>query len=556
MTSVAPPPPPPPAGGSAPLTTLSVTLTRSPLPVDKIPLDTVLKGLIQPGGKPGEFTLQSNLGNFSFKSNFPFPANTQAGFLFTAGKPLPDLQFTQLNGQNLTSANAGKPAGTLASSPPQTGGIAKATLININPNTTLKAHVVATFGQNNAATAPQTTGASTVSSPSAPLLNGQAAQPGNPNSVSLGSHPTNNGQTPPSQTGAKPATAQTTASGTSGGTVPSGGTPGGQATALLPLQTGNQLSVRLLSLTGPNQNTDTQATQGNVPKGPVLQGTVQGNSASNQPLIRTQNAFITLESTGPLQEGSKVRLELLDNNNRLSSGNSTGTTANKAEILAKSWPALEEAQTLLADPANGLANNPLNQIIPKPDNRLALNMIFFLKAIGRGSFKDWAGEQTLKAISKSKPGLAKELESDFETLKNDKAKSSQQDWRVTYVPMQNQDQIDQIRIAYKKAQNDDEQEKGDKNNGGVRFVIDVDLTKIGPLQLDGLAKEKDRNFNLIVRTHSALPAQMRKDINAIFTSSMQAVDYKGDIRFQVESRFIKIDGIEIQAKSLNLGMLV
>ena len=69
---------------------------------------------------------------------------------------------------------------------------------------------------------------------------------------------------------------------------------------------------------------------------------------------------------------------------------------------------------------------------------------------------------------------------------------------------------------------DEDGEEGEEGEveGATRFVVELELSRLGPLQLDGLVRQS--RFDLIVRTTSPLAAEMRRDILGIFDDSIAA----------------------------------
>ena len=63
-----------------------------------------------------------------------------------------------------------------------------------------------------------------------------------------------------------------------------------------------------------------------------------------------------------------------------------------------------------------------------------------------------------------------------------------------------------------------------------RFLIDLTLSRIGELQLDGLIRP--RRFDLILRTHMPLPPEMRQEIGKLFHGSLETLGMTGGVSFQ------------------------
>ena len=67
-----------------------------------------------------------------------------------------------------------------------------------------------------------------------------------------------------------------------------------------------------------------------------------------------------------------------------------------------------------------------------------------------------------------------------------------------------------------------------------RFLIDLTLSRIGELQLDGLVRP--RRFDLILRTHMPLPPEMRQEIGKLFQNSLETLGMTGAFPSRREPR--------------------
>jgi hypothetical protein len=87
----------------------------------------------------------------------------------------------------------------------------------------------------------------------------------------------------------------------------------------------------------------------------------------------------------------------------------------------------------------------------------------------------------------------------------------------------------------------DRRDRGKKDKGddadksGTRFIVEVDMSKMGPFQFDGLVREK--RFDLMVRSHVALTPRMRHDIGSLFSEALELGSYKGNLVFQKVKEF-------------------
>ncbi|WP_417841678.1 hypothetical protein [Terasakiella sp.] len=554
MTSVAPPPPPPPpsAGGSA--AQLTVTLPPAnvaSLELSKLALDSLINGLVKQATPQGNLQIQTNLGLLQFKAPFVLPEDTQATFRLV--QKVPNIQI-QLVGVNNKPVSPNIPAAKVATFAAQTSlthrpqtalppsalnanatGAGPATLLSLNSATGFRAFVLTPSQAQGFTSATASTSA----------MQG----PNNPSPVSIS------------------ATAQTSSNNPF---RPSTGNPSASGQSPHPmLQPGNNLKVRLLSVqqdqqggkssTQPTQNLALTSTTnaGSTMKSNtvIIQGTIMGNTAQGQPVVKTAQGLIALDIKAKIPEGTQVKLEILSAT-RPDPQTHAKPVLNELKLeqgVGKNWPTLEEVDKILTQINPTAADNLHQAMIPKADHRLAANMIFFLKALGRGNFKNWADDKVLKALSKARPDLLKKLENDFTQI-SDKIKTpNATDWKIAYIPLQDNGQINQIRLA--ERDHKDEKEEG-KEDPGVRFVIDLHLSRLGAMQLDGLTKESNRMFDLIIRTHKPLAGFIRRDILEIYENAMDTIGFDGKLSFQVTPRFIEVDGVDLTSTELNLGMLV
>jgi hypothetical protein len=103
------------------------------------------------------------------------------------------------------------------------------------------------------------------------------------------------------------------------------------------------------------------------------------------------------------------------------------------------------------------------------------------------------------------------------------------DWRCFFIPLYDDGAVRQINLFYRRDRG--KTRKGEEAGGsGTRFIVEVDMSKMGPFQFDGLVREK--RFDLMVRSHVALPPKMREDIGALFQEALAIGDYAGNLQFQ------------------------
>jgi hypothetical protein len=103
--------------------------------------------------------------------------------------------------------------------------------------------------------------------------------------------------------------------------------------------------------------------------------------------------------------------------------------------------------------------------------------------------------------------------------------------------------VDTIRLDVRQPV-DPDQDRAGSGRGGKdqgqehRFVVDLDLSRLGRLQMDGLVQRADKRFDLILRMETPFSSEMRRDITQLFIGTIEAIGIKGGVTFQGGGRFL------------------
>ena len=160
----------------------------------------------------------------------------------------------------------------------------------------------------------------------------------------------------------------------------------------------------------------------------------------------------------------------------------------------------------------------------------------------------------MRALQRLRPDLMNRLRDDFSNLGRLVDEPLPNDWRAIPVPMANGGAIEQIHLYLQRRQDDEEDEEDPRQGPGTRFVVDLDLTRMGHLQLDGFVQDGTKRFDLIVRTDARLPDKVQNDIRTIFTEVNEATGSTGGLVFQsAPANFIRVAG---GASPAGLGLVV
>jgi hypothetical protein len=202
------------------------------------------------------------------------------------------------------------------------------------------------------------------------------------------------------------------------------------------------------------------------------------------------------------------------------------------------WPTLSESIAVLqrSDP---VAAQQLAQAIPDGGPRTAAAVISFVQAMRSGDARQWPGDTNLRALERAGPRgaqLAAALSGEVAELAS-RTRESGAEWRAMPVPWNAQGQIDRIALITRREGEGESEGRGGKKGGGTRFLIDLNLSRLGAMQFDGMFRTEARSFDMVLRTKEALPEEMRRDLLGIFGAANGAMGLKGGLTFQVTKKF-------------------
>jgi hypothetical protein len=207
---------------------------------------------------------------------------------------------------------------------------------------------------------------------------------------------------------------------------------------------------------------------------------------------------------------------------------------------AMGWGSLSEAVQLLqrADPQ---AASQLAAAIPDGGPRTALAAMAFVQAMRSGDPKQWPGDSALRGLERAGPRgaqLAAQISGEVREMAARTADTGAE-WRTLPMPWNNSGQIDRVALIMRReGDSDEDSEKKKAGKGkGTRFLINLDLSRLGELQLDGMFHKADRAFDMMIRTKDPLPENMRRDLAGLFANSNAAMGLVGGLSFQVVKKF-------------------
>ncbi len=275
-------------------------------------------------------------------------------------------------------------------------------------------------------------------------------------------------------------------------------------------------------------------------------GTLNGvQSVISVPSIGMNNnsapSFFTLQNT-VLPIGSTVQIPLshiiLSNTVSLSTEQMSSSirplsTQTQSLLQPDGWSALNELIDTIQQISPQLAQN-ISQIIPaaKTPAQIPPGLLLFIMALKGGDMTSWISERPadlLRNIGKS--DLLSRLNADFSNISKVATEQLPNDWRGLIFPFQGDTDLQNIALFYK---HDDQNDRSEKDRKQTRFIFDMDLSRMGIVQIDGLFKpfENSKRLDIVIRTETALSEPMRQMMRQNYSKILKYSDISGEILFQ------------------------
>lgn len=541
MTTIPPPAPPPPIPPSAPPRALPIIAVASP-PVELLKLapGARFEGTVVAEGTSIAVRVETTYGTFQIQTTLPLANGARLNLVLqNLTQPL-QLQVAAVNGRPpppvprapMPSLPAAGPTPAAPANPAiSSAGLIAAPML---PRGLIGAAVGATLLH------PATPLPATPVAVTQPLSLFGGASPAGPSFP--GAAPVFGGPGPGPGSAPGPAPAFMPAPAPAGGAL----APTAASAGPSPLVSGMHMALRVIAFHPP-------AADGGPPAAPppaipaspavgqTMTGLVTGHSAGGQPLVQTPLGLLTLATDTALPRGATVVLEIEEPPLPPVPGRAEPVSPLPAPALfrARAWPALDEALHVLQELRPAVAHDLISATLPQANAKMTADVLFFLSALRGGDIGDWFTPGAARLLRRERPELVGRLGEEFRGIAALAREPVAGDWRIALIPFFNGSEIDQLRLYLRPYGGDGEENEATPK--GLRFILDVELSRLGRLQLDGLVRDDRKRLDLIVRSERPLQPAMQNDIRGIFEEANATTGVAGGLAFQsAPAHFIEV----------------
>ena len=262
---------------------------------------------------------------------------------------------------------------------------------------------------------------------------------------------------------------------------------------------------------------------------------VRGATPSGQPILTIDDQVVVVNTPSNWPIGTKLQVAL---------GAGAELVIGKEVRAAPSgYESLRQILEFFGQQNQLLINEVKRFRIPLAQTgQIAGPLLFFLAAMQKSNLSSWLGNDIKEALEASgKQGLLAALGEEMEGSRMTAIDNMGTAWKGTMVPYLDSDKLQQFRFYVHDDRNQQQQNQTQRDIAR-RFLIDVSLTRLGPIQIDGLVNQK--KLDVIVRTVNTLPEDLRNDLRVRFGHALEEVRYTGGLVFQTN----KLGWVEIKAR--------
>jgi hypothetical protein len=245
------------------------------------------------------------------------------------------------------------------------------------------------------------------------------------------------------------------------------------------LQPGREVTLQVNAITPPSANVPATAGANQI------NATVIGTGPGGQLILKAGDTTLFVRQSVDLPVGTNLLITVAPA--RLS------TPALLPIMNTQEVSPLQQALMALGQIDPEIAQQVMNTVVPQPGANMPAALLFFMSAMKQGDMRNSDGQLQILNFY----------------VHNSSHKSS--------------------------AQDDGKDDAGKAVSGPgasqVRFLIDMRLTRLGAIQLDGLVQT--RKFDMMVRSETPLPFDLPKMLREGYLSRLDALGYSGSLNFQI-----------------------
>ena len=197
------------------------------------------------------------------------------------------------------------------------------------------------------------------------------------------------------------------------------------------------------------------------------------------------------------------------------------------------WRTLEDVLGSLSRSDPQAARHMSETVLPQPASSLAANLLKVFGLLRGGDVRKWIGNEAYHSLARTRPDLLERLAGDIQKLAPGADGSAGGDWRTFTIPVLVDGALAAIRMRIRSgARQNEEDGASESESDSTRFVLDLTLSRLGRMQIDGLVQARGKQLDLIVRTERPLAADVQGGIRHILLEAGAVTGLRGAAQFR------------------------
>ncbi|MBU6235575.1 MAG: hypothetical protein KGQ41_07000 [Alphaproteobacteria bacterium] len=290
------------------------------------------------------------------------------------------------------------------------------------------------------------------------------------------------------------------------------------------------------------QNPQTATLLHGTPATPVMFATVSGQTQQGLPVLdlptfttmpdgtlkpSVQQMVLQFPAKG-ITPQTILRLDVLPQGQAI-----TAAAPSTQTQMPQAWDSIEETLRVLgADPETKVAHTQMQAVLPKAGpSAFTAPVLILASALRSADITQWVGEKTVDALKGAKRGnpLMK-LAADF-AAQREAADTPKGEWRTHTLPFLYGQEVHRIMLHSKGFERDDEANPSRKKSG-TRFVLDISLTRMGPMQIDGFSL--DKKLDITLRSERNFSPAARESMRTRYATALEGIGFAGQLNFSAD----------------------
>ena len=205
-------------------------------------------------------------------------------------------------------------------------------------------------------------------------------------------------------------------------------------------------------------------------------------------------------------------------------------------LTPQSWQVFQEIEQALTQ-TNPQVALTFNTVLPNAaaPSQMGASILFFVAAIRSGDIQGWLGDKTVDALKRAgKSDVLGRLGQELSGLARMNSDGISGDWKALSLPLAWQNEIHKMALHY-RSEDEDHSSTPQVSGKRTRFIMDLDLSQMGKVQLDGIftgLSESVGRLDLILRTEQSFSTAMKQEMRQAYSKALSETKITGELSFQ------------------------